>query len=152
MASLAVAMAPQNNHHRSLAAWIRAGARSGDLSSPMGLPLVGATVEGNLRPMARVAAVIQREMRAAGFNATEIETALDIWDDYWLGSAPSGAGKPEVYAAAIVYAVVKIYDLAGFTQAQLADRFCVSASALSRRFRRVMDALALVPHDPRYVG
>ena len=102
--------------------------------------------------MARVAAVIQRQMRAAGMHASEVETALDIWDDYWLGSAPSGAGKPEVYAAAIMYAVVKIYDLAGFNQGRIADQFGVSTSALSRRFRRVVDALALEPHDPRYIG
>ncbi len=151
MATLAVAMAPQNDHHRSLAAWIRAGAHTEKPSVPLVQALSGTAGEASLRPVARVAALLQREMKKAGFEGSEIEAALDIWDDYWLSSVPSGVGKPEVYAAAITYSVVRIRQNRGFTQGQIADWYGVSASALSRRYRHIVNALSLGPRDPRYI-
>jgi len=155
IASLAVALAPQNDHHRSLATWIRKEARENERQSDAVLPeepLPESALEraAERGPLVEVAEVLQARMPRAGFSSDEIETALDIWDEYWVCADPSPRVSAKVYAAAVAYAVVTVYELNGITQAHIADQYRVSRSALGRRYRELVKVLTLKPRDRRF--
>ena len=47
---------------------------------------------------------LERGMRAAGFSQDQLESARALWTDFH-GGRRLRVGKPEVYAAAVEYAI-----------------------------------------------
>ena len=154
IASLAVALAPQNDHHRSLATWIRNEARDngrGIGASVLDEDSPSATETNTVRgPLVEVAEMLQDRMPRAGFSSDEVEVALDIWDEYWVCADPSPRISTKAYAAAVAYAVVTVFEIHGVTQAHVADQYRVSRSALGRRYRDLVRVLALKAGDRRF--
>ncbi|HJL24073.1 MAG TPA: helix-turn-helix domain-containing protein, partial [Polyangiaceae bacterium LLY-WYZ-15_(1-7)] len=93
----------------------------------------------------------EREMRAAGFSAQQVERAKDLWRDF-RNRREVRVGKPEVFAAAVEYAIALIHSRRGATQAKIARRYGIAATSLSSRYGEIRDTLALRPGDPRYAS
>ncbi len=87
------------------------------------------------------------QLRRAGATDVEIARAQRIWRDF---ESATRARMCEVTAAAIDYALSRV-DGASARQREVAARHDVSASALAARFRELKTAIALCPHDARYL-
>jgi hypothetical protein len=88
-------------------------------------------------------------MREAGFSARQLEVARTLFRDY-LGKDAVRVTKPEVFAAAVEYAMARVVGMHGVTQRQIAKRYGCAAQSVGARFGRMRDVLALVDGDPRY--
>jgi transposase-like protein len=58
--------------------------------------------------------------------------------------------RPGLFAAAVEYVLRTHQQESGVTQAEIARRYDISASALSQRAALIRDVLALRSSDPRY--
>jgi tetratricopeptide (TPR) repeat protein len=96
-----------------------------------------------------VARLLASAMPQAGFSPEHVHRAQALWDDFHGRRAPRVA-KPAVYAAAIEYAIAKVHNVRGVTQAELGHRYGVAPATISSRYAEIRSALALVPGDPRY--
>ena len=157
LAEDAVRQAPRNKDHRALLEWIDEGA-------PHGRPAAGDAkrgskqrrskprqVEGAREGRMAVRKAFERGMREAGFSARELERARALWSDFHEGRQVRVI-KPEVYAAAVEYAIALIHRRSGATQAAIARRYGVAATSVSTRYGEIRDALRLRPGDPRYAA
>ncbi|MEM1418871.1 MAG: tetratricopeptide repeat protein [Myxococcota bacterium] len=146
----ALVLAPDNRDHARLIAWIEQGAPpEGDVSSE---PPEGATGRpGRDDAGSAVRKVFEREMRGAGFSLRQVERARALWDDFGRGRRLR-MKKPEVYAAAIEYAMAVVLRRRGATQASIARRYGIATTSLSSRYGEIRDALELRPGDPRYAA
>jgi hypothetical protein len=98
----------------------------------------------------RVARVLSAQMRQAGADRDRVARALGLWADY-CGACGLNAGRAEVYAAAVEYALARLDRTTGVTQAALARRYGVTVGSVANRYGAIRNALALEPDDPRYV-
>ncbi len=164
LAEEAVHEAPRNRDHRALLAWIEAGApRDGGPhgasggSSDVRRGATGAPTRRSPRttpsrgPSHEVLRVLERGMREAGFSPGQLERARALWTDFRDGRRIRVV-KPEVFAAAVEYAIALVHGLHGVTQASVARRYGVAPASLSNRYGEIRDALALRPGDPRYAS
>lgn len=164
LARRAAALAPKNADHRQLADWIARGARpeddvgSGSRSSgtdPQSAPSSAEeAARGSRRVDAKTRAVretFERQMRAAGFSSEQVARARALWRDF-RSARSVRVGKPEVYAAAIEYAIAMVVRRRGSSQAKIAERYGVAATSVSGRFQEIQHTLGLVPGDPRYTA
>ncbi|MFW5925987.1 MAG: tetratricopeptide repeat protein [Myxococcota bacterium] len=156
LADEAVRMSPRNPDHRALFDWIAGeehpeavsedegdgGARAAAVSSR---PAPGGSAE----PVQAVLSALEQRMRAAGFTHRQLAGARALWADYREGRRVRVV-KPEVYAAALEYAIAQVHGVNGVTQASVARRYGVGTSSLATRYGEIRDALALQPNDPRY--
>ena len=147
LAQRAEEQAPDNADHARLVKWIERGAPD-EIDTGRG-PREGLPEEG---PKTRaVRETFEREMRAAGFSAQQVERAKDLWRDF-RNRREVRVGKPEVFAAAVEYAIALIHSRRGATQAKIARRYGIAATSLSSRYGEIRDTLALRPGDPRYAS
>ncbi len=157
LADEAVRSAPRNRDHRELLAWIEQGApcESGPRVQPRGKtqrrPAAKAKRRraGQAEQGAEVLRALERGMREAGFSAGQVERARALWADFRDGRSVR-IMKPEVYAAAVEYAIALVHGLHGVTQASIAKRYGVGRSSLVNRYSEIREALSLEPGDPRY--
>lgn len=137
LAIRAVRSAPDNTDHKALLQWVEMGAperRSAGLRRSRGDEAVCRQVHGLLRD----------RMREAGFSAAHVRRAQALWSDF-VGRTDARVAKPEVYAAAIEYAIAKLDRVQGVTQAQLARRYGVAAGSISSRYGKIRSTLSLPP-------
>jgi hypothetical protein len=74
-----------------------------------------------------------------------------MWADFREGRRIR-VQKPEVYAAAVEYAICLVHGLGGVTKASVARRYGVAPTSVSSRYGEIRDALELEPGDGRYAG
>lgn len=140
----AVAMAPRNPDHRRLLVWIEAGA-----PADRDVTKESAPEDPRDAKILAVEEAIEQGMSASGFTKGEVERAVNLWSDY-RDCRKVRVGKPEVFAAAVEYAMALIHRREGVTQAKVARRYGVATTSVSTRYGEIRDALALRPGDPRY--
>lgn len=92
---------------------------------------------------------IERGMREAGFSPGQVDRAKTLWADFRDGRSLR-IMKPEVYAAAVEYAIALVHGLHGVTQASIARRYGIGRTTLTSRYAEIREALSLEPGDPRY--
>jgi tetratricopeptide (TPR) repeat protein len=179
LAQEALRIAPDNADHQALMAWIEDGApaeasppltgaghervdpeQSGSAGASKGEDRAGGTAmpsrasRGDPHKSAPAAAVLQaleRGMKEAGFSTTYFEQARAIWSDFREGRRLR-VGKPEVYAAAVEYAIALVNEVDGVTKASVARRYGIAPTSLSTRYGEIRDALSLRPRDSRYAS
>ncbi len=150
----AVSAAPRNAGHRALLAWIEGGSCDGP-SPRLGPRKPGGSSSDGDAPRAKPAApqkvvrALERGMREAGFSPGQVASARALWTDYNDGRRLRVI-KPEVYAAAVEYAIALVHGLHGVTKASIARRYGVAPTSLTTRYGEIRDALELTPGDPRY--
>lgn len=152
LAEEAVRSAPRNDEHRNLLRWIEKGApldvAPNEHLRPRGGPPRAPTPDS---PLLRVRAAFESRMQEGGFSRAEVDCARLLWADFHR-EQPVRLKKPEVYAAAVEYAIGLVHGRSGATQASIARRYGVAATSLSQRFGQIRDALDLEPGDPRYAS
>ncbi len=138
-------LAPSNGDHARLVHWIGAGApqRKPEGAAPQGWGGGGAFALA-------VRGAFEREMSAAGFTRRQIEGARALWEDFNECRA-TRARKPEVYAAAVEYAIAMLDPSRRTTQLEVARRYGIAPGTLRTRYGELRDTLALLPDDPRYL-
>jgi len=155
LADEAVRSSPRNRDHRALSRWIEAGALEDEGPRMSSTQKGRRTSEDRPRrpvPEARgrdVVRAFERGMREAGFSARQVERAKALWSDFRDGRSVR-VNKPEVYAAAVEYAIALVHGLHGVTQASIARRYGIAPTTLSTRYGEIKQALSLRPGDPRY--
>ena len=140
LARKAARLAPGNDDHRRLAAWIHGGAPQ-DAPPPQGY-YDKALVEA-------VRELFERRMRAAGFAPDQIDRARALWREFYTRRPPR-ARKMAVYAAAVEYAIASLDPSCRATQVAVARRYGIAPSTLQRRYAELRQLLALEPGDRRY--
>ncbi len=90
-----------------------------------------------------VAEIYQAEINAYEYSFTELaSTGILMWNIYTRKSEPI-IRKPEVYAAALHYIMdMNVPGLGFHTQKELAERYKVSTTALSRAYRKLENGLS----------
>ncbi|MCB9600802.1 MAG: tetratricopeptide repeat protein [Sandaracinus sp.] len=162
LARHATELAPKNPDHKRLVGWIERGAPpKEDVGSGSRGTAPEPEVEENAGPAAgsrrvdaktrAVRETFERQMRAAGFSTEQVARARALWRDFRTARSVR-VGKPEVYAAAIEYAIAMVVRRRGSSQAKIAQRYGVATTSLSGRFQEIQHALGLVPGDPRYTA
>lgn len=164
LAKQATTLAPRNPDHRRLVDWIERGAPpKDDVGSFAGATSRAAAAAPEPEPApagqsrrvdAKTRAVretFERQMRAAGFSTEQVARARALWRDFRTMRSVR-VGKPEVYAAAIEYAIAMVVQRRGSSQAKIAERYGVATTSLSGRFQEIQLALGLIPGDPRYTA
>lgn len=133
--------APDNRDHLRLIQWIVAGAPTTWPEPRLRLP--------EERFVRAVRGAFEREMRAAGFTPRQLARARALWDDFNERKSVR-ARKPEVYAAAVEFAIATLDPSRRPTQAGVARRYGIAAGTLRARYLELRETLDLVPDDPRY--
>lgn len=157
LANHAIEMAPRNEDHRSLLGWIERGAPAGEratrrsaaeASREIGASRVVA-VATTADEVASVTHVFAARMQEAGFNDEQVARARSMWSDFSTGRELR-MQKPAALAGAVELAFGWVHELPQVTQADVARRYGVTKSSLGQRYREILKALKLSPHDPRY--
>lgn len=99
-------------------------------------------------PLDEVEELFVKGMEESNFGVPEIIRALRLWREFKGKAAPS-SHRPEVYAAAVEYIMV-LFGFYGDSQAVIGERYGVSASSISARWREIESTLALSQFDSRY--
>ncbi len=85
------------------------------------------------------------------FSPEAIRGAAKMWADY-LRVGESTPRVPEAWAAGLVYTVAKLMERSDISQAELARKFEISPTSVSRVFRTLSEELKIRQADPRYTG
>jgi tetratricopeptide (TPR) repeat protein len=160
LAQAAVRAAPDNREHRALLQWIDTGSTAGgSADGSRGFTMASVrelrasapdeALEGSA-DHAAVVRVLEQQMEAAGFSARQVASARSLWVDYRRAKDPR-VKRPEIYAAAVHFAIVVLQGLDGITKASIARHYGVAPQSVGSRFGDIERVLALQPHDPRYV-
>jgi tetratricopeptide (TPR) repeat protein len=154
MAEIAASSAPRNREHKVLLEWILEGAP--DSKAPPNRASRRPAAAGAValaRPVVpeQVLHLLRDHMPAAGFTQAHVERAQALWADF-CGGRTVRVSKPQVYAAAVEYAIAKIDPVAPVTQAELARRYGVAPRSIATRYDEIRNALGLAPGDPRYAS
>lgn len=148
LARQALALAPSNRDHARLVGWIEAGAPD-DWSPQDTVDIAQASkAPKSIDPTQAVQEMFEAKMKASGFTGRQVELAGALWRDFGEGRELR-MRKPEVYAAAIEYAIATVHKR-GTTQAKVARRYGIAPGSLVRRYGEIRQALDLQPDDPRY--
>jgi tetratricopeptide (TPR) repeat protein len=153
LASRAVRQAPRNADHRALLRWIEDGAPDGKPGASVRRRGTGEAAQRKIIPDAAMSVrrAFETRMREAGFSARQVARARALWADFH-GTRELRGKKPEVYAAAVEYAIACILGRRDATRAEVARRYGITPGSLSSRYVEIRDTLALQPNDPRYAG
>lgn len=152
LAEAAVLDAPNNPEHRKLLRWVEDGAPVDGVATEALRPKrAPPSVPPPDSPPLRVRAAFESRMQEGGFSRAEVDCARLLWADFHRDRSVR-LKKPEVFAAAVEYAVAVVQGRSGATQASIARRYGVAATSLSQRFGQIRDALDLEPGDPRYAA
>jgi hypothetical protein len=87
-------------------------------------------------------------MQESSFGLPEIIRAVRLWREFKRLATPSYR-RPEVYAAAVEYIMV-LFGFYGDSQLSVGERYGVSSSSISARWREIEEALGLSQFDSRY--
>ena len=87
-------------------------------------------------------------MEDSEFGVPEIVRAVRMWREFRERANPIFR-RPEVYAAAVEYIMV-LFGFYGDSQASIAERYGVSPSSVSSRWREIEGILGLSQFDSRY--
>lgn len=155
LAENAVRSAPENVDHRALLEWVEHGAPTGAATERRAGPEARAKVRGSAAARSRelaadpVIGLLAEHMPAAGFTQEQVRRAQALWSDF---SHRRGvrAARPEVYAAAIEYAMAMVHASQGITRAAVGRRYGVAPGSISNRYGEIRSVLGLLPGDPRY--
>ena len=144
VARVALDLAPESRDHRRLLRWIEGGAApEADVASQPPEHVEHAAEADPVR------VVLEREMRGAGYSPRQLQHAVELWEDF-RRSRRIRMRKPQIYAAAIEYAMARLLGRQGDTQAVIARRYGIAATSLCQRYGEIRTTLALRPGDPRY--
>lgn len=158
-AAEALSLAPDHAEHRGLLQWIREGAPGGGLLR-VGPALSGRAprTEGGPRRGLRedaadeaVLHVLERHMTPAARTEGLLHRAQLLWQDFRGRRPQLRVVKPEIFAAALEYAVSQVHGIEDATQAAIARRYSVRPDAVSQRYVMIRNAVELQPNDPRYL-
>jgi len=137
----------------------RASSRASSSAPPPGAPPsphLDDVARERLSPDADVQAswravdvLLERAMATAGCPPRQRTIARSLWHDYFVLQHPR-VNRPELFAAAVEYVLRNHQQQPSVTQADIARRYEVRASALSQRSGLIRAALELWPGDPRY--
>lgn len=135
-ARTAVALAPEENGHRELLAWIEEGAPMADVQAEEAA-LADAVVK-----------LLEDVMPAHDYSPRQVNLAKALWDDF-VAVRHLTARKAGVYAAAVDHIIGQRH---GFpvTKAKTARRYEVSPRSLRQRSDEIHEALGLRDGDRRY--
>ena len=155
LAETAVRSAPENVDHQALLDWVQHGAPTGAATERRAGPEARAKVRGSAAARSRelatdpVITLLAEHMPNAGFTQEQVRRAQALWSDF---SHRRGvrAARPEVYAAAIEYAMAMVHASEGITRAAVGRRYGVTPSSISNRYGEIRSVLGLLPGDPRY--
>ena len=143
----ALALAPESGDHARLVAWSERGAPpEADVASE---PPERASRTDRPPEPDPVVAILEREMARADYSPRQLQHAVSLWEDFRQGRELRHR-KPEIYAAAIEYAMARLVGRQGGTQVAIARRYGIATTSLSQRYGEIRAALALRPGDPRY--
>lgn len=88
-----------------------------------------------------VAALIKDGLEKIGYRS-QIKKAVELWEKYSSMARPTFR-KPGAWAAAVIYAVVRLLGDENIRQNELADMYNVSASTISSNYRSICRTLQL---------
>lgn len=90
-------------------------------------------------------------MRRLDFSIAQIGKGIQMWLEFriMLGRRPFRVPKPELWAAAITYAVVKV-NFINLRRIDVADAYGVTERAVKEKYEEVVQTLDLMPADYRY--
>lgn len=90
-------------------------------------------------------------MPALEMTLPQVGKALQMWLEYRIvaGRKPLRIPKPQIWAAAITYAIIKVNFL-GIPRADIAAAYEVKEAALTTKYKELVDLLDLMPGDFRY--
>ncbi len=90
-------------------------------------------------------------MKKLGLPIQQIGKAIQMWLEYRItvGRKPLRIPKPELWAAGLTYAIIKI-NFVEMTRAEVSATFNVSPRALKEKYDELVDRLDLMPADYRY--
>lgn len=97
----------------------------------------------------QVALLFASEMSALGYAQEQIENGKSLWADFVRKRHPRVA-KPGVYAATVEYAIARLDFLDSVTQVDVARRYGVSVSSVTRVYNELMHQLDIELFDERY--
>lgn len=101
--------------------------------------------------MDNVETLLVETMAKLEMTVPEVGKAIQMWLEYRItvGRKPLRIPKPELWAAAVTYAVAKI-NMADVTRAQIAEGYGISERALQQKYEQLNETLDLMPADFRY--
>lgn len=91
-----------------------------------------------------------RDTVGAHIQGALMDHTLKLWRDFAAEVDVSRTQKPETWAAALLYASVRL-RLESISQGEAAGSFGVSSVTVSTKYRTIAETLDLVVLDPRYV-
>ena len=96
-----------------------------------------------------VSRLFAAEMQQIGYASEQIENGKHLWDDFVSKRHPRVA-KPGVYAATVEYTIARLDFLEDVTQLDVARRYGVSVSSVTRVHNELMRQLDIELFDERY--
>ena len=96
-----------------------------------------------------VSRLFAAEMQQIGYASTQIENGKHLWNDFVRKRHPRVA-KAGVYAASVEYTIARLDFLEDVTQVDVARRYGVSVSSVTRVHNEVMRQLDIELFDERY--
>ncbi|MFQ5400227.1 MAG: tetratricopeptide repeat protein [Anaerolineae bacterium] len=99
----------------------------------------------------KVETILIETMRQMGMPIQQVGKAIQMWLEYriTIGRRPLRVPKPELWAAAITYAVCKV-NLIGARRAEIARTYQVKERSLKEKYDELVTTLDLMPADYRY--
>lgn len=90
-------------------------------------------------------------MPKLGVPIPQIGKAIQMWLEYriTIGRRPLRVPKPELWAAAIAYAIIKV-NFVDKKLAQVAKAFRLKSDAVKKKYDEIVETLDLMPADYRY--
>jgi hypothetical protein len=87
-------------------------------------------------------------MEASEFGVPEVVRAVRLWREFKQSAEPRHR-RPDVYGAAVEYIMV-LFGFYGDSQADIGQRYGVSPSSISGKWREIESTLGLSQFDARY--
>ena len=90
-------------------------------------------------------------MRQLKMPIDQIGKAIQMWLEFriMIGRRPFRTPKPELWAAGITYAIVKV-NFADLKRTNVAAVYGVNERALKEKYEEIVETLDLMPADYRY--
>jgi tetratricopeptide (TPR) repeat protein len=90
-------------------------------------------------------------MQGLDLSVPLVGKAIQMWLEYRIaiGRQPLRIPKPEIWAAALTYAVCKV-NLMEITREQVGEAFAVKDRSLKEKYDELLNTLDLLPGDYRY--
>jgi tetratricopeptide (TPR) repeat protein len=90
-------------------------------------------------------------MKQLGMSMQQVGKAIHMWLEYRItyGRRPLHITQPELWSAALIYAIVKV-NLLDTKRATIAQTFSVKEQAVKQAYSEIVQTLDLMPGDFRY--